>query len=63
MTRTLAAQRLPREPLLTAGDKMTCTHEGAEVVVTVTWAQPPLDGGQWVNGTVVGDSVAVWLTW
>lgn len=63
MTRTLQAQRLPAEPQLAAGDELVCQHEGGEVRLQVTRAQPPRENGRWVNGLANGRPAAVWVTW
>lgn len=62
MTLLLRSQRLPREPALGPGAELVCQHDGAEVRLVVSAAQPRQHDGRWVNGTVGGQPAVVWLS-
>lgn len=63
MTTLLRSQRFDREPKLTAGAELRCQHDGCEVSLIVTGAQPRQADGCWVNGVVGSTPAVVWVTW
>jgi hypothetical protein len=59
---TLTAQRYDRPPVLASGAELVCRHEGRDVSLVVTAAQPPQHDGRWVNGHVGGTPAVVWVS-